>query len=125
MEVRTEELVFNKDYECSPIPEHPSVLFNIHKAKICIKPFFILPPEKISYDYSPNEDDTDNELDNDLKLSFKGIKNDIKTKLYNKKTIIDEDQLYGKEYQYIISFYLYMIWAILILLKAYYIIMIY
>ena len=95
MEVTTEELFFNKDYIRPPIPEHPSILFNIHKSKICIKPFFILPAEKISYDYTPNEDDTDNELDNDLKLSFKGIKNDIKNIINNKKTIIEDDKLYG------------------------------
>ena len=66
--VTTEEIFFSKDYSRPPIPEHPSKLFNVHKSKICIKPFYILPAEKMSYDYNP-DDDSDNECDNDLNVS--------------------------------------------------------
>ena len=92
--VTTEEIFFSKDYSRPPIPEHPSKLFNVHKSKICIKPFYILPAEKMSYDYNP-DDDSDNECDNDLNVSFKGIKNDINQIINNKKTIIEEDKLIG------------------------------
>ena len=95
MRITSEELFLTKDYVRPPIPEHPTKLFNIHKSKICVKPFYILPAEKISYDYTSNEEDSDNELDNDLKVSFKGLKNDIKKILNNKKTIIEEEQLNG------------------------------
>ena len=95
LQITNEELFYSKDYIRPPIPEHPSKLFNIHKSKICVKPYFILPAEKVNYDYNPNEDESDNELDNDLNLSFKGIKKDISKIINNKKTIIEEDKLYG------------------------------
>ena len=95
MKVSSEELFFSKDYIRPPIPEHPSKLFNIHKSKICIKPFYILPAEKISYDYNPTEDDSDNDIDNELNIYSKGIKNDIKRLLNDRKTIIEKDRLNG------------------------------
>ena len=90
MQVTSEELHFSKDYIRPPIPEHPSKLFNVHKTKICVKPFFILPPEKVSYDYFPAEEDSEYEIDNHFNFSFKGLKNDIKKIINNKKTIIEE-----------------------------------
>ena len=95
MQITREELFFSKDYERPPIPEHPSKLFNIHKTKICVKPFFILPAEKINNDYVQTEDESENDLDNEIYVSFKGIKKDIKTIINDKKTIIEEDKLYG------------------------------
>ena len=95
MQITSEELYLSKDYIRPPIPEHPTKLFNIHKSKICVKPYYILPAEKLSYDYTSNEEESDNEIDNDLKLSFKGLKYDIKKLLADKKTIIDEDKLSG------------------------------
>ena len=91
MKVTSENLHFSKQYIRPPIPEHPSKLFNVQKAKICVKPFYILPAEKISYDYFHSEDDSDIESN----ISLKGIKNDIKTIINNKKTIIEIDQLNG------------------------------
>ena len=90
MQITTEELFLSKDYIRPPVPEHPSKLFNIHKSKICVKPFFILPAEKLSYDYVPTEDDSENEIDTELNLSFKGIKRDIRKIISNKKTIIED-----------------------------------
>ena len=90
MQITSEELYFSNEYVRPPIPEHPSKLFNIHKNKICVKPFFILPAEKVSYDYVPTEENSENEIDNELNISFKGIKNDIKKIINNKTTIIEE-----------------------------------
>ena len=93
MQITSEELHFSKDYERPPIPEHPSKLFNIHKSKICVKPFFLLPAEKTNNDYVQTEEDSENDLDNDNKISYKGIKKDIKTIINNKKTVIEDDKL--------------------------------
>lgn len=89
MKVTSDNLYFSEKYIRPPIPEHPSKLFNIQKTKICVKPFYILPAEKISYNYNPSEDDSDIESN----LSLKGIKNDIYKIINNKKTIIEIDQL--------------------------------
>ena len=95
MKITSQELYLTKDYIRPPIPEHPTKLFNIHKSKICVKPYYILPAEKLSYEYTSNEEESDNEIDNDLKISYKGLKYDIKKLLDDKKTIIDEDKLNG------------------------------
>ena len=91
MKVTSEELYFSKNYIRPPIPEHPSKLLNIQKTKICVKPFYILPAENISYDYNLLEDDSDIESN----LSLKGIKNDIYKIISNKKTVIELDQING------------------------------
>ena len=91
MKVTSDNLYFSKKYIRPPIPEHPSKLFNVQKTKICVKPFYILPAEKIIYDYNPSEDDSDIESN----LSLKGIKNDIHKIINNKKAVIEVDQLNG------------------------------
>ena len=95
LKVTSDELYFSKKYIRPPIPEHPAKLFNIHKAKICIKPYYILPPEKIDYNYNPDIDDSDNELDTEFNVSLKGIKYDVKKIISNKRTIIEEEKLNG------------------------------
>mgnify|MGYP003571581489 CR=1 FL=1 len=59
MKVTSDNLYFSEKYIRPPIPEHPSKLFNVQKTKICVKPFYIFPAEKISYNYNPSEDDSD------------------------------------------------------------------
>ena len=95
LRVTTSELYFSKNYVRPPIPEHPAKLFNIHKSKICVKPYYILPPEKIDYDYNPDVDDSENEFDTELNLSFKGVKYDVKKIILNKRTTIEEEKLRG------------------------------
>ena len=108
LKVTSEELYFSKDYIRPPIPEHPTKLFNIHKSKILIKPYYILPPEKIDYDYNPDADDSDNELDTEINVSFKGIKYDVQKIILNKKTIIEEEKLNGfKIFVYNIFLFIY------------------
>ena len=95
LKVTSDELYFSKKYIRPPIPEHPAKLFNIYKSKICLKPYYILPPEKIDFDYNPEPDDSENELDTEYNVSFKGVKNDVKKIILNKKTIIEEEKLIG------------------------------
>ena len=105
LKVSPDEQYFSKNYERPPIPEIPAKLFNINKAKICIKPYYILPPEKLDFDYNPEGDDSDNETDTEFNVSFKGIKYDIKKLINNNKTIIEEEKLIGyKIYVYNIFF---------------------
>ena len=91
MKVTTEDLYYSNKYIRPPIPEHPSKLFNVQKTKICVKPFYILPAEKVSYDYNPSEENSDIESN----ISLKGIKNDIYKIISNTKTVIEENQLNG------------------------------
>ena len=108
LKVSPDEQYFSKNYERPPIPEIPAKLFNINKAKICIKPYYILPPEKLDFDYNPEGDDSDNEIDTEFNVSFKGIKYDIKKIINNNKTIIEEEKLIGyKIYVYNIFFFIY------------------
>ena len=95
LKVTSDEQYFSKKYVRPPIPEHPAKLFNIHKSKIIIKPYYILPPEKIDYDYNPDIDDSENELDTEFNVSLKGIKSDVKKIILNKRTLIEEEKLKG------------------------------
>ena len=95
LKVTSDEQYFSKKYVRPPIPEHPAKLFNIHKSKIIIKPYYILPPEKIDYDYNPDIDDSENELDTEFNISLKGIKSDVKKIVLNKRTLIEEEKLKG------------------------------
>ena len=63
LKVTNDEQYFSKKYVRPPIPEHPTKLYNIHKSKICIKPYYILPPEKFDFDYNPDVDDSENEVE--------------------------------------------------------------
>ena len=93
LKVTKGEQFFSKKYKRPPIPEHPTKIFNIHKAKICVKPFYILTPEKIDFDYNPSIDDSENEIDTEFNISLKGVKNDVEKIILNKRTIIEEDKI--------------------------------
>ena len=95
LKVTSDEQYFSKNYVRPPIPEHPAKLFNINKSKICIKPYYILPPEKLDFDYNPDADYSDNEIDTEFNVSFKGVKYDVRKIISNKKTIIEEEKLTG------------------------------
>ena len=108
LQISPDEQYFSKNYTRPPLPEIPAKLFNINKAKICIKPYYILPPEKLDFDYNPDADDSDNEIDTEFNVSFKGIKYDVSRIINNKKTIIEEYNLVGyKIYVYNIFFFIY------------------
>ena len=108
LKVTNDEQYFSKKYVRPPIPEHPTKLYNIHKSKICIKPYYILPPEKFDFDYNPDVDDSENEVDTEFNFSLKGIKNDVKKIISNKKTILEEDKLNGfKIYYYNLFLFIY------------------
>ena len=93
LKVTTEEQFYSKKYTRPPIPELPGKIFNINNTKICIKPYYILSAEKIDFNYNPEIDDSENEYDTELNISFKGIKNDVKKIISNKKPIIELEKL--------------------------------
>ena len=95
LKVTSDEQYFSKKYIRPPIPEHPAKLFNIHKSKLIIKPYYIMPPEKIDFDYNPDADDSENELDTEFNVSLKGIKSDVKKIVLNKRTLIEEEKIKG------------------------------
>jgi len=95
LKVTSDEQYFSKKYIRPPIPEHPAKLFNIHKSKLIIKPYYIMPPEKIDFDYNPDADDSENELDTEFNVSLKGIKSDVKNIILNKRTLIEEEKIKG------------------------------
>ena len=86
----------SKIYHRPPIPEYPSKLFNVYKTKMVFKPYFISPAEILQYDFTPKDDeDSDYEFEKEHKMSMKGIKNDIGKIMNIKKTIIEEEKIYG------------------------------
>ena len=108
LKVSPDEQYFSKKYTRPPLPELPAKLFNINKVKLCIKPYYILPPEKLDFDYNPDGDDSDNEIDTEFNVSLKGVKYDVRRIIYNKKTIIEEEKLMGyKIYVYNMFFFIY------------------
>ena len=95
LRVTSDEQFYSKKYTRPPIPELPGKIFNVNKTKIVVKPFYILPGEKIDFNYNPEIDDSENEYDTEYNVSFKGIKYDVKKIISNKKAIIEEEKLKG------------------------------
>ena len=88
--------ILSSRYKRPPVPEHPSILFNINKSKIILKPYYIFPAEELPDYYASTEDDTtDFVLEGTHKISLKGINNDIYKKINSKKTIVEFEKLIG------------------------------
>ena len=86
----------SKIYHRPPVPEYPSKLFNVYKAKMIFKPYFISPAEELPYDSVPKDDeDSDYEFEKEHKITLKGIKNDIGKIMNMKKTVIEYEKING------------------------------
>ena len=73
--------------------ENPAKLFNINNTKLIFKPFYIPPAENLPFNYESYDDNSDLEIENDEKISFKLAKNFITQNITNKNFVIDKNKL--------------------------------
>ena len=99
----------SKVYHRPPLPEFPSKLFNVFKAKMIFKPYFISPAEDLLFDSNNNnEEDSDYEFEKQYKLTVKGVKRDIDKVMNGEKTVIELEKLNGYGiYVYYMFIFLY------------------
>jgi len=98
----------SKIYHRPPLPEFPSKLFNVFKAKMVFKPYFISPAEDLLYSSNIDEEDSDYEFEKKYKLTVKGVKSDIDKVINGQKTVIEIEKLSGyKIYIYNIFIFIY------------------
>ena len=99
----------SKIYHRPPLPEFPSKLFNIFKAKMIFKPYFISPAEDLLNGPNSNDDeDSDYEFEKQYKLTMKGVKRDIDQVIKGQKTVIEIEKLNGyKIFVYNIFIFIY------------------
>ena len=98
----------SKIYHRPPLPEFPSKLFNVFKAKMVFKPYFISPAEDLLYSSNNDEEDSDYEFEKKYKLTVKGVKSDIDKVINGQKTVIEIEKLSGyKIYIYNIFIFIY------------------
>ena len=98
----------SKIYHRPPLPEFPSKLFNVFKAKMVFKPYFISPAEDLLYSSNNDDEDSDYEFEKTYKLTVKGVKRDIDKVINGQKTIIEIEKLSGyKIYIYNIFIFMY------------------
>ena len=79
----------NNKIEKHPL-NNPILLFNIHHHKIIIKPFYIEVAEDLPDDYEIKEEDSDYELESQIKISFEKIKKILIEKITNENLKLNE-----------------------------------
>ena len=98
----------SKIYHRPPLPEFPSKLFNVYKAKMVFKPYFISPAEDLLYSSNNDDEDSDYEFEKKYKLTVKGVKKDIDKVINGQKTVIEVEKLSGyKMYVYNMFIFIY------------------
>ena len=98
----------SKIYHRPPLPEFPSKLFNVYKAKMVFKPYFISPAEDLLYSSNNDDEDSDYEFEKKYKLTVKGVKKDIDKVINGQKTVIEVEKLSGyKIYVYNMFIFIY------------------
>ena len=82
----------DEKYKTHPA-ENSAKLFNINNTKLIFKPFYIPPAENLPFNYESLDENSDCEIENDEKISFKLAKNFITQNITNKNFVINEKKL--------------------------------